>query len=152
MLSFILKNKELILFLISISGFSLSLYNFFNDRKRLTLSYTLLADQKSKRLIMTGILSNPSKTPNSIVMSSFYLNGNRIETSRYHDGGFDMGSFHRSSRLHPIEFAKALPGGSAIAFQEILKIESITPNDKLVFHMQTANYSKKYGLKLKDSF
>ncbi|MDT2530355.1 hypothetical protein [Enterococcus raffinosus] len=152
MFSFFISNKEIILFSISVSGFILSLYNLFNDRRRMKLSYTLQPDSKSKRLIFIGIVSNPSKIPNSIVLYSFRLNGIRIDTSRYHAGGFDMGHFHQKSVLTPIEFGKSIPVGSTIAFQDVLKLKSFTPDDNLVLHVKTANYTKSFKLKMKEHF
>lgn len=152
MLSFITLNKEIILFSISVSGFILSLYNFFNDRRRIELSYTLRQDSNSENLIFIGIISNPSKIPNSIVMISFMLNGERIDVSRYHAGGFDMGHTHQSSALTPLEFGKSIPVGSTIAFQEVLKLEDVLSGDKLTMILKTANYKKKFDLKIKTTF
>lgn len=152
MFSFLISKKEIVLYLISISGFILSLYNLFNNQRRIKLSYTLQSDSKSERLIFTGILSNPSRNPNSIVLYSFTLNGKRIDTSHYHAGGFDMGHFHKGSNLTPIEFGRILPVGSAMAFQDVLKLKSFSPHDDLVLQVKTANYTKRFKLKIKQFF
>ncbi len=138
--------------IISISGFFLSLYNLFKDKRKITLSYFLVKHDKSNRMILTGVIANPSKMPNSIIECTYLYNGNKIDCSHYHDNGFDMGSFHKSSLLSPIPLAQEISPGYSVAFSEVLKMKDILPGEKLVMVIRTANYQKKFKLKLKDSF
>lgn len=129
--------------IISISGFLLSLYNLFKDKRKITLSYFLVKNDKSNRMILTGVIANPSKMPNSIIECTYLYNGNKIDCSHYHDNGFDMGSFHKSSLLTPIPLTQEISPGSSVAFSEVLKIKDILPGEKLVMVIRTANYQKK---------
>lgn len=152
MLYSLAPTKDQVLFFIAIAGFLLSLYNFFHDSRRIKLIYTLIPDKNSNRLMFFGILSNPSKTPNSVVSYSYFLNDKRVKTSTYHDKGFDMGTFHKNSIFSPLELAANLPVGGTIPFQDVLKIESLSSADTLILEIKTANYSKKFNLKLRESF
>ncbi|WP_426555697.1 hypothetical protein [Enterococcus faecium] len=42
--------------------------------------------------------------------------------------------------------------GYSVAFSEVLDMKDILPGEKLVMVIRTANYQKKFKLKLKDSF
>lgn len=152
MINFLTNNREIITLLIAICGLALSLYNFFKDKRKFKLYYILEKNEKSNRLILTGILTNPSKNPNSIIECVFLYNGEKVDCSRYFSGGFDMGHFHKPSIFSPIELTQSVPPGSSIAFSEVLKLKDLLPGDRLIMLMKTANYQKKFHLKIKDSF
>lgn len=128
--------------IISISGFFLSLYNLFKDKRKITLSYFLVKHDRSNRMILTGVIANPSKMPNSIIECTYLCNGNKIDCSHYHDNGFDMGSIHKSSPLSPIPLAQEISPGYSVAFSEVLDMKDILPGEKLVMVIRTANYQK----------
>ncbi|HFU5561445.1 TPA: hypothetical protein ACH6EV_002991, partial [Enterococcus faecium] len=109
------------------SGFFLSLYNLFKDKRKITLSYFLVKHDRSNRMILTGVIANPSKMPNSIIECTYLYNGKKINCSHYHANGFDMGSIHKSSLLSPIPLAQAISPGYSVAFSEVLDMKDILP-------------------------
>ncbi|MEW7916546.1 hypothetical protein [Enterococcus avium] len=152
MSNFLIAHKDFITLIIAIGGFCLSLYNFLKDRRKITLSYSLVKNAKSNRLILTGVIANPSKTSNSIIDCLFFYNDQEVVRSRYHDGGFDMGHFHRPSIFVPLSSTQPISPGSSIAFSEVLKLEDVLSGDKLTMILKTANYKKKFNLKIKTTF
>lgn len=93
-------------------------------------------------MILTGVIANPSKMPNSIIECTYLYNGKKINCSHYHANGFDMGSIHKSSLLSPIPLAQAISPGYSVAFSEVLDMKDILPGEKLVMVIRTANYQK----------
>lgn len=142
--------KEQITFVFAFVGFVLSLYNFWRDSRKIKMSYKFIKD-KNNNYQFLGIVSNPSKSPNSVISYSFFDGSKELRVAKADGKGFNADHFYQPSKVQPLKIGDPLPVGSSLLFGALLLEKNITRRYiKLKF--KTANYRKTFWIKIKDDF